>query len=121
MNKLTAILLVTFLILAALGAAAGYLYLTRTAPTEVPQGTDTQNGGATGSNTTVTTGSGSITNTGASSVQATTGGSTATNDFLHASDTTADPNNEGQYFLAGTGKQQQTAPYNILYVAADQS
>jgi len=119
-------ILITFIVVllvvgAALGVAIAFiLHPSSSAP-------------ATGSNDMTTTESSSGGNSvsgssanqnpsGASGTQAAQTTTSASGDFLKASDTSADPNNSGQYFLAGTAQTPtSTKPYSILYVASDQS
>ncbi len=122
MNKTLLTLIVTITVVALVAAGGVFVYLQLSGSKPAPS--DGGLGGFQSSGGTVTTGSNPQT-TG-SSTSTTTGnngsGGIATKDFLHATDTLADPHNPGQYFLAGTGKIDAAAPpYNILYVAADQS
>lgn len=119
-------LTIAIAILIVLGVILGVALVFLINPSSNPsQTTDGGSSGTIGSNQ--TSGGTAGSNTGSS--QATSGsngtqqdGGSSSGDFLHASDTTADPNNEGQYFLAGTGKNNSSAPpYNILYVASDNS
>jgi hypothetical protein len=121
MNKLIIIASIVGLALAAILIGVGiFLYLHNATGGPTPPNTtpSTSNGGTGGSSTGGTGGSVVV----PSESGGTSDGQTvAAKDFLHASDTYADPNNEGRYFLAGTGGANISVPYRILYVKADQS
>ena len=121
MNKIL-ITIIICLAVVALAAAGFYIYISRTTATEPAQSGDTGGSYPTVGNS-VTTGSNTQQSSSSTTSQQQNGtGALTAKDFLHASDTYADPNNAGQYFLAGTGKNASSSPpYNILYVAADQS
>lgn len=124
MNKIIITVIIAGVIIVAALTGAAWYFMQGSA--SAPQGgsDNTPVGGAVSSGGTVTTGS-SQTPAGSQqagiSVQGQNGAAIPISDFIHASGTVADPNNQGQYFLKNTGQVKSAAPYNILYVAADQS
>lgn len=124
MNKtLLVIIIFAGVAVTALLVGVGWYFSKNTNPPTQPTVTNSTTSGSIPSNNTVTTGSVPTPGTTqtALSVQGINGATIAIKDFIHASSTVVDPNNQGQYFLNNTGKQKSVVPYNILYVAADQS